>query len=273
MSIPDSILRRLAHLTFRQAHRVFARPFRDAELCQDAMVFAPHPDDEALGCGGTVALKRGRGATINIVFMTDGSRSHEGLIAAEDLGRERQREAMAAAASLGIDTQQVTWLGFPDGGLAKHHAPAMVQVADLIGQKRPAQVFVPYSEHEHPDHVETRLVVYEALAQARVPALVCEYPIWYMNQWPFVRNQRPDPKALLLAGPGAVLGPGLLAPFNVRVDLATVEDRKRRALAEHKSQMVRRNGDPRWHTLADTANGDFLENFFATEIFRCVSCP
>jgi hypothetical protein len=79
-------------------------------------------------------------------------------------------------------------------------------------------------------------------------------------------------KELLVAGPRA-WAMGILAPFNVRVSLGATADGKRRALAEHKTQIAKRNDDPRWHTLADIANGDFLENFFETEIFACSQIP
>ena len=37
------------------------------------LVFAPHPDDEILGCGGTLALLRQKGCSIKVIFVTDGS--------------------------------------------------------------------------------------------------------------------------------------------------------------------------------------------------------
>jgi len=270
MALADSSARRLARFTFRQVHKILARGFRPAELRQNAMVFSPHPDDETLGCGGTVILKRSLGAVVEVVFMTDGAGSHPGLISAEDLGRERQREAMAATASLGVDTQHVTWFGFPDGGLAQHHGQAVAQVTELLRQKRPPQIFVPFSKHEHPDHIETHEVVHEAVTKAGLTTLLCEYPIWYLNQWPFVRSEEPDPKKMLLSGPRAWLGAGHLAPFNIRVNLAAVAERKRRALAEHKSQVARRGGDPHWRILGDLSDGDFLNSFFEAEVFRCV---
>lgn len=268
----DWLLRRLACFTFRRTHKILARDFSEAELRQDAIVFSPHPDDETLGCGGTVISKRQRGAVVDMVFMTDGSGSHPGLISAEDLGRQRRREGMAATASLGVEAQHVTWLGFPDGGLAQHHEQAVLQASELLRQRRPSQVFVPFSQHEHPDHSETQVVVREALVKTGTPTLLCEYPIWYLNQWPFVRSEKPDPKAIF-AGPRAWMGLGLLGPFNRRVDLAALAHRKRRALAEHASQVARRDGDPRWHTLGDLSNGDFLGNFFEAEVFRCSRVP
>src|SRR4051812_37624433 len=40
------------------------------------IVFAPHQDDEALGCGAVIARKRNDGGAVHVVFLTDGSASH-----------------------------------------------------------------------------------------------------------------------------------------------------------------------------------------------------
>src|SRR3954466_12726093 len=37
-----------------------------------ALVVAPHPDDETLGCGGTMALLADRGASVTVMTATDG---------------------------------------------------------------------------------------------------------------------------------------------------------------------------------------------------------
>ena len=41
-------------------------------LEHNVIIFSPHPDDETLGCGGTIAKKVKEGYQVKIVFMTDG---------------------------------------------------------------------------------------------------------------------------------------------------------------------------------------------------------
>ena len=73
---------------------------RVADLAQigNALVIAPHPDDESLGCGGTIALLRQRGYSVHVLFVSDGTMSHPNSPAypAERLRKVREAEALDA---------------------------------------------------------------------------------------------------------------------------------------------------------------------------------
>ena len=66
---------------YRGLMRAVMSEWRGEDLGRPAVVFAPHPDDEALGCGGTFIRKRRAGAPVRI----DMPRSNRG--AANSLGR------------------------------------------------------------------------------------------------------------------------------------------------------------------------------------------
>lgn len=74
------------------------------------LVVAAHTDDEALGCGGTVARHVNEGDTVYAVFMADGVSSREG-VGQEDLIR-RNSVAECAREILGI--KESFYLGMPD---------------------------------------------------------------------------------------------------------------------------------------------------------------
>src|SRR5687768_6580034 len=65
-----ALLRRASGGLLRSVMERLATPLGEEELGRSAMVFAPHPDDETLGCGGTILQKRRAGASMRIVFMT-----------------------------------------------------------------------------------------------------------------------------------------------------------------------------------------------------------
>src|SRR5204862_5930569 len=66
------------------------------------LVISPHPDDESIGCGGTVRKHVEEGATVRAIFLTSGEKGGhgQGEQATADI---REAEARAAATILGIE--------------------------------------------------------------------------------------------------------------------------------------------------------------------------
>lgn len=56
---------------------------KESSLKERVVVFAPHPDDETLACGGTIAKSVHQGDDVYIVIMTDGRNSHRGVLGIE----------------------------------------------------------------------------------------------------------------------------------------------------------------------------------------------
>ena len=92
------------------------------------MVFAPHSDDETLGCGGMLATSVSNGAKVRVVLLTNGDgfrlavgRAYKTLrVTPAECIRfacKRQIETLHALSTLGIPSKQVTFLGYPDRGI------------------------------------------------------------------------------------------------------------------------------------------------------------
>jgi LmbE family N-acetylglucosaminyl deacetylase len=95
---------------------------------EHVLVLAPHPDDETLGCAGSILAALRAGATVDVVWLTsgDGFESDEEVLAhtskpthteMQALGLRRMAEAQAAAVRLGLAPERLHFLGYPDGGL------------------------------------------------------------------------------------------------------------------------------------------------------------
>jgi LmbE family N-acetylglucosaminyl deacetylase len=97
----------------------------------DVLIFAPHPDDEVIGCGGVIQQALETGRRVRVVFATNGDGSKKAasallqkavLLLSEDdfvhLARRRQQEAIAADLKLGLRSPDLVFLGYPDGVLA-----------------------------------------------------------------------------------------------------------------------------------------------------------
>jgi len=69
-----------------------------------------HPDDEALGCGGTLARLAAEGAEVHLLFMADGVNARSGAPASA----LEKRRAMALQAAEVLGARAPTFLDFPD---------------------------------------------------------------------------------------------------------------------------------------------------------------
>jgi LmbE family N-acetylglucosaminyl deacetylase len=114
------------------------------------LVLAPHPDDEALGCGGAIALHRARGDAVEVAFVTAGERGDwagEGSAAA--LVERREAEAGRALAVLGVDAWQ-SWR-LADRGVVADDA-LVRRIAAAIDAFEATLVYAPSPLEPHPDH-------------------------------------------------------------------------------------------------------------------------
>jgi LmbE family N-acetylglucosaminyl deacetylase len=135
------------------------------------LVFAPHPDDEVIGCGGTLAFHSGRGDAVHVLQMTGGERGDPRALAGDAHARERDlslvatrlAESRAAAAIVGV--QETVALGFPDGRLVPDDA-VVERLAAEVRRVGPAVAYAPSPLECHPDHLATCVAAAAALAKA-----------------------------------------------------------------------------------------------------------
>jgi LmbE family N-acetylglucosaminyl deacetylase len=94
------------------------------------LVVAPHPDDESLGAGGLIQQTLAGGGRVHVLFMTNGDGYPEAVEVAtghrepsasdyRGFGELRRAEALVALEHYRVLPLSVTFLGFPDGGLAE----------------------------------------------------------------------------------------------------------------------------------------------------------
>jgi LmbE family N-acetylglucosaminyl deacetylase len=146
----------------------------------NVLVIAPHPDDEAIGCGGTLALHAERGDSIAAVFLTSGELGLKHLPRAE-AWRVREAEAERAAAVLGIAA--TTFLRLPDWYLGEDIAAAGAALARVLDRQAPGVIYLPHPHEWHPDHQAALPILRSALvshagASAGAPPALWAYEIW-----------------------------------------------------------------------------------------------
>jgi LmbE family N-acetylglucosaminyl deacetylase len=204
------------------------RPISFAATLGPTVVIAPHPDDEALGCGGLLALLHQAGQPTAAVLVSDGSMSHPNSVAYSPEARRAVREAEFhhALTILGADNTEPLLLRLPDSRVpaaadAPGFAAAVDQLREFLTQQRAATVLVPWRRDPHPDHRATAALVQATLAGMPQPPRRLEYVVW---AW-----ERAAPEDLPTAA-DAVRG--------FRLDIETEVKRKQRAIAAHRSQVA-----------------------------------
>ena len=211
------------------------------------LVAGPHPDDQELGMGGTIALLASQGHRVLLLDLTDGEPTPHGDRAT------RAREAAEAARILGAE--RIT-LDLPNRELV-HSLEARRKVASVIRTFRADVLFVPHPEDAHPDHVAGTRIVEDArfdakLTKTDMPGEPC-HPKWLFHYWATHLRTVPQPSFL--------------------VDTSAFAARKREAVLAYRSQFVvneRNRGVPDWLDAAGRYFGSRIgaaaaEPFFARE--------
>jgi LmbE family N-acetylglucosaminyl deacetylase len=251
----------------------FATEITSEDLARPTVVFSPHPDDECLGCGGTILKKKQLGAPLKIVHMTDGCRSHPAsLIPKDELTAVRRREAQHAGKALGAD--DVCFLDFDDQALMASEQAAIERVREILWHERPEDVFVPYRREPRRqaiDHIATTNIVLAALSSYSPTVTVWEYPVWFWFHWPWVGFKKGCLRRRFLAENSVklLLGSFAFLELGSFVDTSEFLNRKIAALAEHRSQMTELIPSADWTTLGKISGGEWLEMFYlGREFFR-----
>lgn len=120
------------------------------------LVVAPHPDDETLGCGGTLLRHTNEGDAVHWLIVTH---ILEDLGFSEDQIATREREIQDVAHRYGVTG--VTNLGFPTARLDAVPMGDLVEaIGKVIREVEPETVYVPYRNDIHTDHP----IVFDAVA-------------------------------------------------------------------------------------------------------------
>ena len=112
------------------------------------LVVAPHPDDEVLGCGGTLLRRKSEGAQLAWIIVT-GMSTEGGWPRERVLAREEEIDAVAE--KLGFDF--VYQLQIPTTKVEVEGVSALVRrFSGILDLYEPNEIFIPYRYDAHTDH-------------------------------------------------------------------------------------------------------------------------
>ena len=135
------------------------------------LVFAPHPDDETFGMGGSILQMVQNGSRVDVVMMTDGAAG----------GDEEVRKGELEKAMKILGVSDIRFFGAPDQGLSQNSS-TLYSIVRLVREYRPMNVFFPSPMEYHPDHRTTAWLVWNALQSIGYRGNVYAYEI--ANQSP-----------------------------------------------------------------------------------------
>jgi N-acetyl-1-D-myo-inositol-2-amino-2-deoxy-alpha-D-glucopyranoside deacetylase len=184
------------------------------EMGDRILVIAPHPDDETLGGAGVIQKALAAGKKVKVLVMTNG----DGFTFAVErnfhvlsprppdyrrLGEIRHQESLNALKRLGVQSKDVIFLGYPDGGMhrlwqtnwdCRHPyralngstrspyafsyekdapycgANVVKNLADILRDFRPTDIVYPDPHDQHPDHWATNAFVQYVMTERHIRA-------------------------------------------------------------------------------------------------------
>jgi len=175
----------------------------------DILAFGAHPDDIELYAGGTLAKMAAFGYAVGGMDLTRGELGTRGTPAI------RAKEAHTAGGILGLRIREN--LRFADGDVTVTPATRL-KVIRVLRKYRPKIVLTHYWDDPHPDHVHTSRLITEAVHHSGLAKIE-------------TGQERHRPPVILYFKLPLGMTPSFV------VDISDYADRRKAAIAAHKSQL------------------------------------
>ena len=185
---------------------------------KNVLVIAAHPDDEVLGCGGTIARHVDNGDKVFILFLADGATSRTNKDGEKDK-LMRIKAGINASACLGAEPPQ--FLNFPDNKMDTIPLLNVVQeVEKVISEIRPAVVYTHHIGDLNIDHQITHMAVMTAARPQPNCSIreIYSFEVLSSTEW-----STPSPESFFIP--------------NRFVDISATLDRKLLALESYSDEM------------------------------------
>lgn len=162
-------------------------PIPDLDACRSLLCIQPHPDDNEVGAGATIARLAAKGCSITYLTVTDGRMgTMDPGVDPSALAIKRRNEAEVAAHILGVSYS--VFLNYCDTGITDENRLCH-DIVLQIRRIRPEFVmtvdpFLPYETH--PDHIKTGMAVLRACMFSPFPHMYSDYrpdspQVWSVN--------------------------------------------------------------------------------------------
>jgi LmbE family N-acetylglucosaminyl deacetylase len=221
---------------------------------QRVLVIAPHPDDETIAPGGLIQMALANGFQMRVVIVTngDGQFMAPAILSMKDaltpvgyisMGERRQAESLRALKQLGLPTENIIFLGYPDRGIdpmlnenwteaqpytapftrtvhspySNTYTPGAAYCGDrllsdletILSDFRPDLIVLPHPADQHSDHQAT-----SSFTSLAVAALQAEDATYQPQLWAYLVHYENYPESSASDPSEGFLPPSHLAGGN-----------------------------------------------------------
>jgi LmbE family N-acetylglucosaminyl deacetylase len=156
-------------------------------------VLAPHPDDDVLGCGGTLYKHAQAGDYITAAYLTTGAKAGSG-----DMIRQRRDEARSAGGLLGI--REFVFWDYANQKLTVS-SETVRKMKELLSAQPYDVVYLPCFLDAHRDHRATGALFVRACQNLQKLPECYMYEIWT----PLIANRYVDISSVISVKRSAIL--------------------------------------------------------------------
>lgn len=154
-------------------------------MTSNILVVAAHPDDEVLGCGGTIAKHRMLGDEVTVLFLTDGISSRDG--ADVDNDRVERRDAAHRALKV-LGVSDIIFETFPDNQLDSVPLLDVIKVIEAVAFRITPEIVYSHSSADlNVDHVVAAKAVRTAFRPTKSTSVnkILAFEIMSSTEWSF----------------------------------------------------------------------------------------
>lgn len=148
------------------------------------LVIAPHPDDEVIGCGGTMIEHKEKGDRVFVVYVTSGE-LYDDEISYGNSRRRRYGEAQGAAEVIGFEI--LDFSNIPARKVKENESIITDKIEMILRKLMPTTIYFPHNDEKDSDHIAVNQIVKEAYFRSKlkrgerpnyVKAKLCGYEVW-----------------------------------------------------------------------------------------------
>ncbi|MDI6786650.1 MAG: PIG-L deacetylase family protein [bacterium] len=178
------------------------------------VIISPHPDDDVIGMGGTIAKFKSENYFITCLYITQGCHSPSNVkIEPNHLAKVREKEAKKSALILGID--QTIFLRFKDIKENNQAQKVHKELEFHLSKLHPEEIYLPHPQEQHLTHkIITELSLNIAKSYLNYNASIFGYEVWT-----------------------PIINPTMF------MDITSFVELKREAILAHKSQIEEKSYD------------------------------